>query len=360
MKHIVCTVTNDLTYDQRMDRICTALVKAGYFVTLIGFEKTRSVPLEQKPYAQKRLSLLFKKGKLFYLEYNFRLFWYLLFRRYDIYNGIDLDTLLPVFMVARLKRKPVVYDAHEYFTELPEIVDRPLVRRAWVTLERMLLRHVRYNYTVSEAIAEALAARHRQTYHVIRNVPVLRAHASVPSQGYILYQGALNKGRGLEQLFAAMRDVDAELWIAGEGDLSESLRALAASMPHADRIRFLGYVKPAELKHITDAALIGVNLVEQLGLSYYFSLSNKFFDYIHAGIPQVTMHFPEYKRLNELYHVAVLVNDLEPQTLSTALNSLLRDKELYAACVQHTQSAKQELNWQREEEKLIAIYRQIG
>lgn len=359
MKHIVCTVTNDLTYDQRMDRICTSLSKAGYFVTLVGFMKKRSVHTEQKPYAQVRLQVFFKKGKLFYIEYNIRLFWYLLFRKFDIYNGIDLDTLLPVYMVAKMKRRPVVYDAHEYFTELPEIVDRPLVQKTWKFLERTLLPGVKYNYTVSEAIAEDLSSRFKQPYHVIRNVPFLTDNNESDERKYILYQGALNKGRGLEQLMTAMADVPVRLYIAGEGDLSDDLRAYAQTLPHADRIRFLGYVRPAELKKITAGAMIGVNLVEHLGLSYYYSLSNKFFDYIHAGIPQVTMDFPEYKRLNDLYHVALLVPDLDPVKIAAALNQLLSDPALYTALANNTGIARNELNWQREEEKLIAIYRQI-
>lgn len=343
-----------------MDRICTALVQAGYFVTLVGFEKKNSIETEQKPYAQIRFKLLFTKGKLFYAEYNLRLFWYLLWRRFDIYNGIDLDTLLPVFLAAKIKRRPIVYDAHEYFTELPEVVSRPGIKKMWLALERFLLPRIRYNYTVGEAIAEILSNTYGQPVHVIRNVPYLRDTPRTERKPYIVYQGALNQGRGLEPLFAAMADVDAELWVVGEGDLSAPLRTLAATFPHGDKIKFLGYKRPAVLKEITEQAMLGVNLVEHLGLSYYYSLSNKFFDYIHAGIPQVTMHFPEYTRLNAIYHVAELIPDLKPETISMAINAILKNKQHYTTLAENTEIARRELNWQKEEEKLIAIYRQIG
>lgn len=343
-----------------MDRICTALVHAGYYVTLVGFLKSNSIETEQKPYAQVRLNLLFRKGKMFYVEYNLRLFWYLIWRRFDIYNGIDLDTLLPVFCAAKIKRKPVVYDAHEYFTELPEVVSRPGIKKMWLALERFLLPRIQFNYTVGEAIADMLSAKYKQPVHVIRNVPPLRNTQQAERKPYIIYQGALNQGRGLEPLFAAMADVDAELWIAGEGDLSAQLRTLAATFPHSQKIKFLGYKRPAELKQITDEAMLGVNLVEHLGLSYYYSLSNKFFDYIHAGIPQITMDFPEYARLNAVYHVAELIPDLQPSTISTAINAVLQNKQHYDTLAQNTITARNELNWQKEEGKLIAIYRQIG
>jgi len=360
MKRIVFTVTNDLTYDQRMNRICSTLQAAGYDITLIGFMKKRSVKLEQKPYKQIRLNLFFVKGKLFYLEYNFRLFWYLLFKKYDIYTGIDLDTLLPVFFNAKLKGKPCVYDAHEYFTELPEIVARPLIKKMWIKLERFLLPKIKYNYTVGNAIAEELTKKYKTTFEVIRNVPVLSEHvAEVGVGNYILYQGALNIGRGLEALMEGMAYVNADLYIAGEGDLSAELRAFAAELPHKEKIRFLGYVRPADLKKYTNEAKIGINLVEHLGLSYFYSLSNKFFDYIHAGKPQVTMNFPEYKKLNDQYDVAVLIDEPEKKLIASAINKLLTDVKLYVELEHNTIEAKKDLNWQKESVKLTQFYKQI-
>lgn len=361
MKRIVFTVTNDLTYDQRMQRICTSLAHAGYAVTLVGFLKKRSVKTQEKSFAQTRLNVFFKKGKLFYAEFNIRLFFWLLFRRFDIYCGIDLDTLLPVFLNARLKRKQIVYDAHEYFTELPEIVDRPVIKKIWLQLEKFLLPEIQYNYTVSETIALALSVKYKQKFEVIRNVPVLLDTVTqAEKKNYILYQGALNKGRGIENLMHAMADIECQLYIAGEGDLSEELRILAGSLGHKEKIRFLGYVRPEELRNYTMQAKAGINLVENLGLSYYYSLSNKFFDYIHAGIPQVTMNFPEYENLNTKYHVALLIDNVLPETIAMALKKLLLDDALYKTLAENTRKAKAELNWQEEEKKLIAFYKNIG
>ncbi len=362
MKKIVFTVTNDLTYDQRMQRICSTLADTGYDVTLTGFFKKRSVKTEARNFKQIRLRLFFKKGKLFYIEYNFRLFWWLLFRPADIFCGIDLDTLLPVFLVSRIRGKICVHDAHEYFTELPEIVDRPGIQKMWTMLAKFLLPKIKYNYTVGGAIADKLSGIYRQPYQVIRNVPFLISEndEAQTQQNYILYQGALNKGRGLENLMHAMGHIHADLYIAGEGDLSQQLRDYAASLPHASKIRFLGYVRPYELIGYTRRAIAGINLVENMGQSYYYSLSNKFFDYIHAGKPQVSMNFPEYRKLNDQYNVAVLIDDVKAETIAYAVNHLINDQELYETLQQNTRTAKQELNWQNESVKLIQFYRSIG
>ena len=157
----------------------------------------------------------------------------------------------------------------------------------------------------------------------------------------------------------AMANIKSNLYIAGEGDLSVELRAFAASLPHSEKIRFLGYVRPDELKSYTQKAKLGINLVEHLGLSYYYSLSNKFFDYIHAGLPQITMNFPEYKNLNDKYKVAVLIDKPEPQLIAEAVNKLLNDEALYQELSNNALLAKNELNWQLESKKLLAIYQQI-
>lgn len=360
VKKIVFTVTNDITYDQRMNRISNTLCEAGYQVTIIGFMKKRSVKTVAKPYHQVRFKMLFKKGKLFYFAYNFRLFWYLLFQKFDIYCGIDLDTLLPIYLVGKLKGKPIVYDAHEYFTELPEIVNRPLIKQSWLFLEKSLLPNIKNNYTVGGQIAQILSKKYGQPFEVIRNVPLLNeATQKLRQEPYILYQGALNVGRGLEPLMQAMSAIDINLYIAGEGDLSNELRQFAGSLPHHNKIRFLGYLRPDELKTFTANATIGVNLVEHLGLSYYYSLSNKYFDYIHAGIPQITMAFPEYLQLNDQFNTAILIEDLEPISISNAINQLLNDKALYLKLQEQTVLAKQVLNWQAESLKLIKFYSKI-
>jgi len=126
---IIFTVTNDLTYDQRMQRICGTLAANGFTVTLVGRNLPLSIPLESAVYEQKRLFCFFKKGFPFYAEYNLRLFVFLLFAQYDAVCSIDLDTISAGCFATLIRRKKRVFDAHEYFTEVPELVPRPFVTK---------------------------------------------------------------------------------------------------------------------------------------------------------------------------------------------------------------------------------------
>lgn len=363
MERLICTVTNDLTYDQRMIRICSSLSRAGYEVWLVGRELPASKPLRKQAFQQYRLRCRFQSGKLFYLEYNLRLLYWLYRQQFDALCAVDLDTLLPAFWWCRLRKKPLVYDAHEYFTETPEVVRRPLVQKVWESVAELCIPRLQYAYTVGEILAEQFAERYGTPFAVIRNLPVRReetAPVSKPQPPVILYQGALNEGRGLETAIAAMQQIDnAQLWLAGEGDLSEKLRQQAKALDLEEKVRFLGYLPPHELQELTPQASIGLNLLENKGLSYYYSLANKTFDYLQAGVPAIHMDFPEYTQLHKQHPAFLLLEELSAETLAGQLRRLLEDQVLYDQLRYACQAAADELNWEREEEKLLAFWKEV-
>lgn len=363
MARILCTVTNDLTYDQRMIRICASLARAGYAVELVGRERSFSEPLREKPFRQTRLRCFFNTGKLFYLEYNLRLFFYLLSHPFDIVCAVDLDTLLPGYLVSRLRSKVLVYDAHEYFSEVPEVVDRPFIKKAWETLARSLIPRLKYAYTVGESLATIFEKKYGAPFAVIRNLPHRREAVARPNPErppILLYQGYLNEGRGLETALAALRQLpEAELWLAGEGDLSEKLRDLAEELGLKDRVRFLGYLRPEAMQEVTLQATIGLNLLKNRGRNYYYSLANKAMDYVQAGLPSIQMDFPEYRRLQEQYGIFHLLSELSEEAVVEAVRRLLSDRTYYEKVRRQCLAHRDQLSWEKEEEKLLAFYRKV-
>lgn len=361
---IICTVTNDLTYDQRMIRICSSLSELGYEVILIGRQRKNSLPIKKEAFQQKRFRCFFNKGKLFYLEYNLRLLFHLLFTQYDGICAVDLDTIFPAFICCRLRRKICIYDAHEYFTEVPEVSRRPRTQKIWETLADFVIPRIQYAYTVGPCLSKIFEERYGTPFEVIRNVPFRKEKPSrlLPleqSPKVILYQGALNEGRGLETAIEAMHHLDdAVLWLAGEGDLSATLRAQAAQLVEIGKVHFFGFLPPDELKKLTPKAHIGLNLLENKGLSYYYSLANKAFDYIQAGLPSIHPSFPEYENLNTQYHTFVLLPTLSVPDLVKAIQSL-SDQEFYAEIQAYCFKAAASLNWEHEKMRLKNFYEDI-
>lgn len=343
-----------------MQRICTSLAENGYAVTLVGRKLSSSLPLAEKKYRQKRIRCWFNKGKLFYFEYNLRLSSYLMLRKMDAVCAVDLDTILPCRTVSWFRRIPRIYDAHELFTELKEVITRPRIKKIWLKVEKNLVPKYKWGYTVSEGIAAEFKRRYNVNYATIRNVPVLLPLAETkPDEKFILYQGAVNEARGLEYLIPAMQWVNSRLIICGDGNFMTQLKKLIREYRLEDKIELKGMLPPQQLLVTAQQAYIGIALAEKEGLNQWLALPNKFFDYIHAGLPQVTMNFPEYQKINRQFEVALLIDDLVPQKIAETINNLMNDAVLHQRLKENCLKAREELNWQKEEKKLIAFYQSV-
>ncbi len=344
-----------------MQRICNSLNNAGFEVKLIGRKLKSSQPIEKLPFESKRIKCIFNSGFLFYAEYNLRLFFYLLFQPFDIVCSIDLDTILPGVLIAKLRLKKCVYDAHEYFTEVPELENRKLTKSIWEKIAKFTIPKTDKRYTVSNSIAEIFNKKYNVDFKTIMNLPLLNENKKQLTQKNhptIIYQGAINKGRGLEQLIEAMTYLDVKLIIAGEGNLSEHIRMLVKNRNIEEKVEFKGYINQQELEKLTKTATIGYNLLEKYSLSYYYSLGNKFFSYIHAEIPSISSNFPEYNSFNNKFEVSYLT-DLKVKSIIKAVNYLIDNKEKYKQLKTNCSKAKEIFNWQKESLKLIKIYNEF-
>lgn len=344
-----------------MQRICRTLTANGYSVALVGRVLPHSKPLGSQDFTQHRLYCRSQKGFLFYAEFNFRLFFWLLRRPCDAVCSVDLDTLPAGCLATLLRGKKRVFDAHEYFTEVPEVVHRPVVKAVWKAVGRLFLRFYRHAYTVGPALAAIFSKKYGIPFAVVRNVPNARpAPAEKRAGAGLLYQGALNAGRGIEASLQALAKLSGiELRLAGEGDLSAGLRRLARELGVEKRAHFLGYVEPADLTALTEGAWLGLNLLENKGLSYYYSLANKFFDYVQAGVPVLTMDFPEYRALNAQHPVAVLLPTLTPEAVAQAVQGLQDDKRRYEAMQAACRAAREDWTWEKEEAELLRVWRGV-
>lgn len=373
MKTIVLTVTNDLTYDQRMQRICTSLANNGYNVLLVGRQTKKSLPLLQQAFQQKRLFMFAENGKLFYLEYNLRLFFFLLFVKMDAVCAIDLDTILPCLYVSRIKKTARVYDAHELFTEMKEVVSRPKIHSFWLWVEKKYVPQFANGYTVNHFIVKELKRRYGVHYGMVRNLPVQNHELQItdyekqayttdcqlPSAPFFLYQGAVNEGRGFETLIPAMQFVHAPLVVAGDGNFMGRVKQLIAENKVSEKVILLGSVTPNMLKTITPQAYAGITIFEETGLNQYYSLANRFFDYFSGGIPQLCVDYPEYASINARYDIALLIPDIKIQTISDGMNNLLTDHVLYNRLKNNCDYAAKNLCWENEQVFLQAFWANV-
>jgi len=354
---IIISVSNDLSCDQRVNKVCNSLVNMGFDVLLVGVKRKNSSPLMPKKYKMFRFNTIFKKGMLFFIELNVRLFFYLLFKNCNILVSNDLDTLLPNVLISRLKRKELVYDSHEYFTEVAELVTRPKKQAIWKSVERYCFPKLKHIFTVSESIAEIYRGEYGKEVKVVRNVPYYSKYVGDKLLNYsgkkiIIYQGALNIGRGLEWVIDAMPLIkNAVLVIIGDGTISKELNERVNNLQLNEKVIFWGRIAESELYKYTPSANLGLCLLENRGLSYYYSLPNRIFDYLHAGVPVLATDFPEIANIvnNE---TGILINHYEPEYLAEVINDFLEK----GFDTSNFDEIAKKFCWENEEKVLKEVY----
>ena len=360
MKRIVVSVTNDLATDQRVEKVCNTLFENGFDILLIGRKLKNSKPIKRK-YKTKRLSLIFNSGFLFYAEYNLRLFFYLFFTKKDILLANDLDTLLANYLVNKLQGKNIVLDCHELFPEIPELVNRRKVKNVWLFLEKILLPKIEYKFTVCDSIANYYQKKYQTHFEVFRNLPkrkkleIGQFNFDTKNKKIILYQGAINIGRGLELLIETMKHLDNQLFIIiGHGDIFQQLQEKVYLEKLEQKVFFLGKMTPESLYKITPLAHLGISIEEDLGLNYRFALPNKIFDYIQAEVPILISDLPEMKQVVLEYKVGEIVTNRNPKELAIQIEMLL-EKDFFA----ELKKAKNELIWENQEERIVNFFNKI-
>ena len=328
-----------------------------------------SLPIPRRNYKTTRMKLLFKKGFLFYGFYNIRLFLFLLFRRkIDILVANDLDTLPANFLVSKIRGLSLVYDSHEYFTEVPELINREKTRNFWLRIEKFILPRLQFAYTVSQHIADIYNCNYGTGFEVIHNYPVRKKSPIsfnlpfiIGGDKILLYQGAVNVGRGLELLIDVVEGMENVIFvIAGDGDIRESLEKTVKLKKLENKVFLIGKIPFEQLHGLTQKAHAGVSLEEDLGLNYRFALPNKLFDYIQAGIPVLVSSLPEMKKVVEKYKIGIIAENREKEQIRTLLDLLLFDEMKRAMWKKGLEQAAKDLCWENEESRLLRIYLSAG
>jgi glycosyltransferase involved in cell wall biosynthesis len=373
LKKVFVAVTNDLATDQRVIKVCNFLSGLGCQVTMVGVKKPRSLNFKPAGFTTKRFRLPFNKGFLFYASYNLRLFFYLLFRKADLYVSNDLDTLLPCRMVSLIKRNPLVYDSHEYFLGSTEIVNRPLIKGFWKLIEWCIFPRLKHVITVNETIAKLYEKQYGKRPAVVRNLPpkykvnkkITREQLGLPGDKKIILMqgGAINVDRGAEELIHAMKPIygldNFHMVFIGGGDMWEKIKQLAKELHLTRKISFLPKMPYCKMMQYTALCDLGVSIDKPVSPNYQYSLPNKLFDYIAAGIPVMTSPLIELKKIVEGYKVGICIESHEPEQIAETIRRAFDDADRYVLWKKNAVKAAKKLCWENEVKVLQKLYSQI-
>lgn len=370
MKNILFCVSSDVVTDQRVLRHCNTLINNGFNVTVVARKTDSSLELPPLPYRVKRFYMVFQKGPLFYLFFNVRLLLFLLFQPKSILWSNDIDTLVPCYLIKCLKNQKLVFDAHELFTEVPELENKTLKKNLWRWVERVFAPKANLRLTVNQSLAEQFKLRYDLPFYVVRNVqkksapgPALtRETLGIPMHQLlcVLQGSGLNKGRGLMETVEAISLLDnVILLVIGSGNAVEDAQSYCRSLKLTERIRFIPRIPYREMMAYTRMADIGLAFDTHPCLNFQLALPNKIFDYFHAGIAVLCGPQPEIKKLVEQYECGLVMPQVTPKTIAENLRFFQENPERLASCKRQSSIASETENWEIEEKSLTLLLSQL-
>ncbi|HTK05979.1 MAG TPA: glycosyltransferase [Ktedonobacteraceae bacterium] len=376
--------------DPRVLREAIALVEAGYDVSIVDIEEEGTRPRDEdlqgvhlKHVLMPRafFSTRFDKSTLIRVTQLFvRTTTRLLQTKADIYHGHEVSGLLPCYIAAVLRRKPVIFDAHEmplFERPLSELGrSRRMLRGLLVILLKYIVPRCAGVITVSPPIVQELLTRYGlEDVALIRNIPEFRAVTRTnrlreylglkPEMRIVLYQGYLQPNRGLDKLIRAAKflgpDITVVLMGKNRKTTQAQLEALIASEGVEERVKIIPPVPYKELLEWTSSADIGVNVASpDYSLNVQYFLPNKLFEYIMSGLPVLSSPLRAMVEVITHYDVGQVFPSLEPADIAEAINRLIADPASIERMRQNAfAAAKKELHWEKEQTKLLALYQEI-
>jgi len=369
-----------MVQDARVEREAAALAKVGYLVTVLCRqlapqqalrEDRRGFHIVRMPSWSAKLSERWILQWLRDMEFSLRAFLLAWRSHGNVYHAHDLDTLLPIYLAARLMGVPIVYDAHELFNERTRIPKWGY----WARLERFLLPRMHGIIAANQERAEVM----RDEYGapslpvVIENMPdwqeiapntLLRDFVVQSGQNWkhiVLYQGAIRSGRSIEVVLRAVALMSGDCGVVFLGPVSERYKAQlvadAKSLSVTDRILFHPSLPYHRLLRYTVSATVGLALYENTSRNNYLCAPNKIYEYMMVGVPVVASNFPPIQRLFRGHDLGELVEPSSPRSIADAVNQLLADEERRRA-IQTTarQLSRDVYNFERIAGRLINLY----
>ena len=283
----------------------------------------------------------------------------------------DLDTLLPNFLVSKIKRKKIVYDSHEYFTEVPELVNRPKTQAIWERIEKLIFPKLKFVYTVNHSIANRYTDTYKVPLLVVRNISPWwnptelksKKELGIPENKFVLiFQGAgINIDRGGEEAVEAMQYLqNTVLLFVGDGDVIIRLKEMVKELKLENSVFFFGKKPYLEMMNYTHHADLGLTLDKDTNINYRFSLPNKVFDYMHANTPILASDLIEVRKIVEGYGIGKIIESHQPKDIAKTIIEIQNNPEQILNWKSNCVKAAQIENWEKEVQKLKLFYPKIN
>jgi len=380
-------VQNDFVNDSRIIKEANALGENGFEVNVLALHNDGLKEVEKFQFFLVKRIKLATRSKLGKNKFS-QAFKFWEFKQKCLKEAIkfkpdfvhchDVYTLpIGERIIGKLGKENIklIYDSHELWSQASNNITMPKsLLYIQNSIEKKVIKKCDSIITVSPSIVKYLKKVYnlQKSPILIRNIPFLYKNVKKEklfhkqfkldeTKKILIYQGVISKGRGIEKLIEAMKSVDEKIVfvVLGNGSMVESYKKYVKELNLENRVYFHPAVSPDVLVKYTASADLGVSMIKNICLSYYYSLPNKMFEYIQAEIPVLCSNYPDMEDIVTNYRVGEVTNPDDDNNIATAINKILSDNKMYKVYVDNCINAKEELNWQCESEKLIKLYQSL-
>jgi glycosyltransferase involved in cell wall biosynthesis len=367
--NILHITINPIVFERRIINQVKSGIEKLYTVSVMYLQKEdKNIEISTTDFEHIPIfTRFFKGGPLKFLHFNWKVFQSGRKRQFDIIHAHDLWILPAATLLCVLRKKKLIYDAHEYYPGLEIFIRRKFRKWIWMGVERICIGHVSHMITVSEPLAELYKIRYSNhlPVDVIRNLPEYQlakpAEAVklpvVENKLTVLFHGHFRPGRGLIDLLRSVVLVpEVQLILIGGGELKQQLIDLSQTLNISERVVFQDYIPTDNLISTAAQADIGVVLFEPGSANYAHALPNKFFEYIMAGLPVVTSNIDTLQYYVDKYQLGMTTDPNDIRAISDVLTHIHHNRNQLKEWQRNTLKAAKELNWNNEVQKLMKIY----
>ncbi|MDP2303443.1 MAG: glycosyltransferase [Ignavibacteria bacterium] len=361
-KKAIIAFLGNLNYDTRSFNLYKSLTENNIEVRVIAFDwLTPGFLTKFGGITIYRLDKS-KSSLFYYLNFLFLLTKNLLINKADYYFAEDVYTLPLVSIFSKIYGGKLYYDSRELYGHLAGLTGKRKTQSILAFLEKLFIRYIVYVLVTGEMDADYLINKYKNINTILlRNLPLyktefhnvdLKDRFKIKSQNkIILYQGVVLKGRGLLPTIDALKNItNYTLLVLGDGDYRKELISIVENYKISEKVIFGGKVDQMDLLNFTHSADIGLAIIENLSLSYYYALPNKLFEYIMAEIPVIVSDLPQMRNIVEKYKVGVIVSPNNIEEIQKGFETIVDNYDTYK---QNCIIAKEELNWENEVSNLL-------
>lgn len=374
MKKVLHVLISDYEVDSRVRNETESLLKFYNVEVLCLKGKSSNNDGIRKGVKLTRLGLNFKNKMLKYLTAYFAMFFYSLTKKYSVVHAHDMNALPVAFLIAKIKRVPLVYDSHELWSESLHGNHPKWLLAIVQNVEVKLAHKANHVITVSESISNYLKTHFQNpNVSVVRNVPSYIHDSSYnyfrenlpisESTPIFLYQGLISEARGVKMLLNAILELPKDLSFSfvflGDGPFKEELGELIIKYNLSDKVFNLKGVSQNILLKYTSSADIGVHALDNSCLNHEYCLPNKVFEYLNAGIGLICPDLIELSKFIESEKVGSTFKCGDKSALSQEIEKYAVNQSLIVSAKQAALESRKTLNWASEEQYLLDVYKKV-